>query len=393
MKSRVYILNHRRTPIGSIHGVLSSKTSVELGIVATRALMTDIPEDLYTGIKEICYGQVISSGQGQAPARQIVYGAGLPLEVEASSINKVCASGLKAISTGALSLMYGSGGLVLCGGMESMSGIPYYLEGYRRGVGAGHQMVTDGLIQDGLWDSLNNFHMGNAAEITIRELGITREDQDEIALRSFRLTREAYRKGYIQKEITGVVVNKEDGCRTITEDEEISKFKSAAVHGLKPSFEQEGTITAASASGLADGACTVLLGEEVFVKRNGLAPMAEIIDFADAAQASEYFTTSPTLAIRKVLKNQKLEIGDIDVFEINESFASVIVANSRLLKIDPELINIWGGALVLGHPLGMSGARIVGRLLSILIQKDLELGIAAICNGGGGATAMLIRRI
>jgi acetyl-CoA C-acetyltransferase len=337
-------------------------------------------------------GNVLSANLGQAPANQASIYAGVPVNVPCTTVNKVCASGMKAIMLAAQSIMLGDNDLVVAGGMESMSNVPYYLDKARNGYRLGHGAVTDGIIRDGLWDPYKDFHMGNAAELCATEYKISRQDQDEYAIQSYRRAATATESGYFKNEIIPVEVPGKQVV-TVTEDEDYKKVNFDKIPTLKPTFQKDGTITAANASNLNDGAAAVVLVSGEKLKELGLKPLAKIISFADASQAPEWFTTTPVKAINKALAKAKLTVADMDFAEINEAFSCVPIANERDLGMEPGKVNVWGGAVAMGHPIGCSGARIVVTLNSILHHNKARYGVAGICNGGGGASAIIIERI
>ena len=388
----VYIISAVRTPIGSFGGSLSSLSATQLGAIAIKAAVEK------AGIKpsivqEVIMGNVLSANLGQAPATQAAKYAGLP-DVPTTSVNKVCASGTKAILFAAQSIALGHNEVVLAGGMESMSNVPYYLDKARNGYRLGDGQLIDGLVKDGLWDVYNNYHMGSAAELCALECNISREDQDEYAIESYKRSQAAQKAGKFSNEIASVEVTGRKGEVTlITEDEEINAVNFDKIPSLKPVFKKEGTVTAANASTLNDGAAALLLMSKEKAEELGLKPLARIIGYADAQQAPEWFTTSPSKAIPKALKNAGISAAEVDFYEINEAFSVVSLANNRELQLDPAKVNVNGGAVSMGHPLGASGARIVVTLLNVLQQNGGKIGVAAICNGGGGASALVIENL
>lgn len=386
----VYIVSAVRTPIGSFNGALSAFSATQLGAQVMKAALerAGVPS---TAVNEVYMGNVISANLGQAPANQASIYAGIPTNVPCTTVNKVCASGMKAIMLGAQSILLGDNEIVVAGGMESMSNVPYYLDKARNGYRLGHGAVTDGIIRDGLWDPYKDFHMGNAAEICATEYKISREEQDAYAIESYKRAAAATEKGYYKKEILPVEVPGKQ-VLTVTEDEDYKKVNFDKIPTLKPTFQKDGTITAANASNLNDGAAAVLLVSGEKLKELGLKPLAKIISFADASQAPEWFTTTPVKAITKALEKAKLTVADMDFVEINEAFSCVPIANERDLGLSPDKVNVWGGAVSMGHPIGCSGARIVVTLSSILHQNSARYGVAGICNGGGGASAIIIER-
>ncbi|AWO00281.1 acetyl-CoA C-acetyltransferase [Chitinophaga alhagiae] len=387
----VFIVSTARTPIGSLSGALAAIPVTRLGATVIKAALERAhvsPEQ----VQEVYMGNVISANAGQAPANQASLYAGLPNTVPCTTVNKVCASGMKAIMLGAQSILLGDNDVVVAGGMESMSNIPYYLDKARGGYRLGHGAVIDGIIRDGLWDPYKDFHMGNAAEICAAEYKISREDQDNFAVQSYKRAAAAYEKGYFQGEIVPVEIPGRQ-VTTVSEDEEFKKVNFEKMPALKPAFQKDGTITAANASKINDGAAAVVLVSGEKLKELGLKPLARIVSFADASQAPEWFTTTPVKAVNKALQKAGLTMGDMDFTEINEAFSCVALANGKDLGVKPGTLNIWGGAVALGHPIGCSGARIVITLTSILHRENGRYGVAGICNGGGGASAMVIEKM
>jgi acetyl-CoA C-acetyltransferase len=390
MMKEVYIVSATRTPIGSFGGTLSSLTATQLGSLAIKSALEKIKLDPKE-VNEVFMGNVLTAGVGQAPVTQASKFAGIPDTVPGTTINKVCASGMKSIMLGAESIMLGENDCVVAGGMESMSNVPYYLDKARNGYKLGNGAITDGLVKDGLWDVYKDYHMGNAAELCATECKISREDQDAYALESYKRSKDAYSAGAFKDEITPVsVAVKGKDPMVINEDEEYKNLRADKVPTLKPAFTKEGTVTAANASKLNDGAAAVVLMSKEKADQLGIKPIAKIVSFADAQQAPEWFTTTPAKAIPRAVEKAGLKMDQIDYFEINEAFSVVAIANNQLMKLDPGKVNIFGGAVSLGHPLGASGARIIVTLLSVLKQKKAKYGAAGICNGGGGASAMVI---
>lgn len=387
----VFIVSAKRTPIGSFLGMLSNHSATELGAIAIREAYTSIGVDPST-INSVYMGNVLSANLGQAPARQAAKFADVPNEVDCTTINKVCSSGLKATTLGAQQIQLGLEHLVMTGGMESMSNTPHYIN-LRKTTKLGHEHFVDGLLKDGLTDVYHNFHMGNAAELCVGKYKLTREQQDQFALQSYEKAAAANKNGKFENEIISIKVKDKKGEFIFKEDEDVSKVIVEKVPNLKPVFVEGGTITAANASNINDGAATILLASQDAVEKYNLLPLAQIIGYADASQEPEWFTTSPSIAISKALKEAKLSISDIDYFEINEAYAAVVLANQEILGIENSKTNIYGGAIAMGHPLGASGARILCTLISVLIQEGGKYGVAAICNGGGGATAMIIQNL
>ena len=388
----VYIISVVRTPIGSFGGTLASLSATQLGAIAIKGLLkkTGINSN---EVQEVIMGNVLTANLGQAPARQAAIFAGLPYEVPCTTINKVCASGSKAIMLAAQSIMIGFNDVVIAGGMESMSNVPYYLDKARSGYKLGNGQVIDGLIKDGLWDVYNDFHMGNAAELTAKEMNITREMQDQYAIESYQKSAKASESGMFKKEIVPVEIPQKGDPIMISEDEEFKKVNFDKIPALKPVFQKDGTVTAANASTLNDGASALLLMSKEKAEALGLKPLAKIVGFADAEQKPEWFTTTPSLAIPKALKNAKINASEVDFYEINEAFAVVSIANNIKLNLDPSKVNVFGGAVSLGHPIGCSGARIVTTLINVLDQKKGKIGVSGICNGGGGASAIVIEKL
>lgn len=386
------ILSGARTPVGVLLGGLSELTAPQLGSHAIKAALGKSnvkPQD----VNEVLMGCVLSGGVGQAPARQASIGAGIPNTVPCTTINKVCGSGMKSIMLGAQSIIAGDNTIVVAGGMESMSNAPFLLPKARIGYKMGNGTLVDSMITDGLWDPYNNMHMGNCGEICAREVHITREEQDEFAIRSYKLANEAVDKGYFKEDIIDIPVPKGKETVIISEDEQPRKVKYDKIPTLKPSFDKNGTITPANASPVNDGAAAVVLASEEHAKANGLQPSAKIIAYSTFAHEPEMFTTAPITSIQMVLDKAKMKISEIDLFEINEAFAVVPIAAQRKLGIPTEKLNVMGGAIALGHPIGMSGTRIIITLLNALKRANKKIGLASICIGGGEATSMIVERI
>ncbi|CAG4994417.1 Acetyl-CoA acetyltransferase [Dyadobacter sp. CECT 9275] len=392
MKDEVYILSAARTPIGSFNGVLSSVPAGKLGAVAVKGALEKSGLQV-NDVQEVFMGNVISANLGQAPARQAALYAGLPPEVICTTVNKVCASGMKAFIFGAQSIQLGDADVVVAGGMENMSQVPYYLPKARTGYGYGNGEVVDGLLRDGLTDVYDQQGMGVCGDRTATKYHISREQQDEFAIRSYQRSTKASEEGYFKEEIAGVEIAMKGATSVVDTDEEYKRVKFDKIPFLKPAFSADGTVTAANASTLNDGAAALVLASAEMVQKHHLKPMARIVAYADAEQEPMWFTTTPILATQKVLKKAGLSLGDIDYFEVNEAFAVVALAYIQELKLDVNQVNILGGAVSLGHPLGASGARIITTLLSVLKQKNGRYGLAAICNGGGGASAVIIERL
>lgn len=389
----VYIVSAVRTPIGSFGGVLAGVSATQLGAEAIKGALAKagVAADQ---INEVLMGNVVSANLGQAPARQAARFAGLPDNVPCTTINKVCASGMKAITLGAQSIMLGINDIVVAGGMENMSQIPYYLPNARWGYKYGNGELVDGLAKDGLTDVYNQKAMGVCADATAVKYAISREEQDAFAIDSYKRAAAATEAGLFKSEIVPVSIPQKKGdALQITEDEEYKKVMFDKIPGLRPAFTPDGTVTAANASTINDGATALILASEEAVKKYGLKPVAKIRGFADAEQEPEWFTTTPTIAAPKALKMAGVSKNDIDFFEVNEAFSVVTLAFEKVMEIGHDQTNVHGGAVSLGHPLGASGARIVTTLNNVLQQKNGKLGLAAICNGGGGATAIVIERV
>jgi acetyl-CoA C-acetyltransferase len=388
----VYIISAARTPIGSFGGFLSSLSASQLGATAIKAAVERAGIDAGQ-IQEVFMGNVLSANLGQAPATQAAKFAGLP-DVPATTINKVCASGTKAIMLAAQSIALGQNDIVIAGGMESMSNVPYYLDKARNGYRLGDGKIIDGLVKDGLWDVYNDYHMGSAAELCATDCNISREDQDAYAIESYKRSQAAQTAGKFKNEIASVEIKDRKGeISIISEDEEVHSVKFDKIPSLKAVFKKDGTVTAANASTLNDGAAALVLMSKEKAEELGLKPLARIVSYADAQQAPEWFTTSPSKAIPIALKRAGLKTDEVDFFEINEAFSVVSLANNQILKLDPNKVNINGGAVAMGHPLGASGARIVVTLIHVLQQNNAKIGLAAICNGGGGASALIIENL
>lgn len=389
----VFIVAAKRTALGSFGGVFSSVSATDLGSSVLKGAIDSIGLDPRL-IEELYFGSVVQANLGQAPATQVVLGAGLPSSVPATLINKVCASGMKAIMLGAGAIAAGAQEIVAAGGMENMSQIPYYLEKARYGYGYGNGTLIDGLAKDGLTDVYSQKAMGCFADATAVKYDISRSMQDDYAIRSYQLVALNTQNGFFQQEISPVEIKDKKGNVTvIAEDEEYKRVKFEKIPGLRPAFTPDGTVTAANASTINDGAAALLLASEEAVKAHNLTPLARIVSYADAAQDPEWFTTAPILAAEKALKMASLSISDMDFFEINEAFSAVPLAFGKHFDIVPDRLNARGGAVALGHPLGASGARIVVTLQNILSSTGARYGLAAICNGGGGASAMVLERV
>ena len=392
MIKEVYIVAAVRTPMGSFLGGLSSVSATSLGATAIKGALEkgNVKAEL---IDEVFMGNVLQAGNGQAPARQAALGAGLGQNIPCTTVNKVCASGMKAIMFGAQSIIAGDNEIVVVGGMENMSQVPHYLEG-RNGTKFGNINLLDGITKDGLLDVYSKVPMGNCAELCAKEYGFTREDQDNFAIASYTKSAEAWKAGKFTNEIVPVTVPQRKGDAILmSEDEEFKNVFLDKIPSLKPAFDKDGTITAANASTLNDGASALILASKEAVEKHGLIPIAKIRSYADAAQAPEWFTTAPSLAIPKALAKAGLTTDNVDFWELNEAFAVVGLANTKILGLDPTKVDVNGGAVSLGHPLGNSGSRVVVTLINVLKQNNGKIGGAAICNGGGGASAIIIENI
>lgn len=389
----VYIVSAVRTPIGSFGGSLAALSATQLGSAAIKGALKKISLDPKE-VQEVIMGNVISANLGQAPARQASLGAGLGQEVPCTTVNKVCASGMKAVMYGAQSIMLGTADVVVAGGMESMSNIPYYVPRARYGYKYGHGELLDGLVKDGLWEVYNSFPMGNCADNTSKEMNISREAQDEYAINSYKRVAAATDAGYFKNEIVPVEVPQRKGdALQLVDDEEYKNVNFSKIPELKAVFAKDGTATAANSSTINDGAAALVLMSKQKAEALGLKPLAKIIGFADAEQDPLWFTTSPALAIPKALKHAGISPDKVDYYEINEAFSAVALANIQKLNLNPDTVNVFGGAVALGHPLGCSGARIITTLTTVLHQKGGSIGVAAICNGGGGASAIVIQKM
>jgi acetyl-CoA C-acetyltransferase len=388
-----YIVSAVRTPIGSFGGKLASLSATQLGALAIKGALQKIGLDGQE-VEEVFMGNVVSANLGQAPARQAAVGAGLGYQVPCTTINKVCSSGMKAAMFGAQSVMLGIRDVVVVGGMESMSNIPFYVPNARWGYKYGNGEFVDGLVKDGLFEAYYEFPMGNCADNTAKEMSLSREAQDDYAIRSYKLAAESWEKGYFKDEVIPVEVPQRRGDALVVDtDEEFKNVNFDKIRGLKPVFGKEGTVTAANASTINDGAAAMVIMSKEKADALGLKPLAKIVGFGDAAQDPIWFTTSPALAIPNALKMAGLSKNDIDFYEINEAFSAVALANIQKLELDADKVNVFGGAVALGHPLGASGARIMTTLISVLNQKDAQFGAAGICNGGGGASAIVLERV
>jgi acetyl-CoA C-acetyltransferase len=385
----VYIVSAVRTPLGAFGGVFAGIPATKLGATAIKGALDCIKLDGNL-VNEVFMGSVLQANLGQAPARQAAKFAGLPDGVNCTTVNKVCASGMKAISLAAQSIMLGDNDVVIAGGMENMSAVPFYLENNRWGAKYGHGQVIDGLAKDGLTDVYGNVPMGNCADMCAKEHNFTREEQDAFAIESYKRSAAAWSAGKFTNEIVPVEVKSKKGDILVAEDEEYKNVNFDKIPTLKPVFSKDGTVTAANASTMNDGAAALVLMSKEKAESLGLKPLAKIKSYADAEQAPEWFTTSPSLAVPKAVAKAGLKMSDIEYFELNEAFSVVGLANIKLMNLDASKVNVNGGAVSLGHPLGASGARIIVTLINVLKQNNAKYGAAGICNGGGGASALVI---
>jgi acetyl-CoA C-acetyltransferase len=392
MSKEVYIVSAVRTPLGSFGGTLAAIPATKLGAVAIKGALDRIKLDPKL-VTEVYMGSVLQANLGQAPARQAAKFAGLPDSVNCTTVNKVCASGMKAIMLGAQSIMLGDNEIVVAGGMENMSMVPYYLENNRWGAKYGNVTAIDGLAKDGLTDVYGNFPMGNCAELCAKEKNISREEQDAFAIESYKRSAAAWSAGKFKDEIVPVEVKTKKGDILFAEDEEYKNVNFDKIPTLKPVFIKDGTVTAANASTMNDGAAALVLMSKEKAIALGLKPLAIIKSYADAEQAPEWFTTTPSLAVPRAIEKAGLKTSDINYFELNEAFSVVGIVNTQLMKLDASKVNVNGGAVSLGHPLGCSGARIIVTLINVLKQNNGKYGAAGICNGGGGASAMVIENV
>lgn len=391
--NEVYIISAARTPIGSFGGKLAGFTATQLGSFAIKGALEKAGVSAEE-VQEVYMGNVVSAGLGQAPARQAALGAGIGENVPCTTINKVCASGMKSVMIAAQSIMVGAQDVIVAGGMESMSNIPYYVPKARYGHKYGHGEMLDGLVKDGLWEVYNEFPMGNCADNTAKEMGITREAQDEYAINSYKRSAAATEAGKFKNEIIPVAIPQRKGDPIMmTEDEEFNNVFFDKIPNLRPVFSKEGTVTAANASTINDGASAMVLMSKQKAEELGVKPIAKIIGMGDAAQDPLWFTTAPSKAVPRAMKMAGIEHKDVDFYEINEAFSAVAIANNMEMNLDPEKVNVNGGAVALGHPLGASGNRILTTLCNVLDQNNAKIGVAGICNGGGGASAMVIEKM
>lgn len=391
MNKKVVIVSAARTPIGSFMGALSTVSAPHLGAAAIKGALSKINLDPNL-VDEVIMGNVVQAGVGQAPARQAALYAGLPNTVIATTVNKVCASGMKAVMQGAQAIMAGDAEIIIAGGMENMSMIPHYVH-LRNGVKFGPTTMLDGMQKDGLQDAYDNNAMGVSADLCATEYKITREQQDAFAVQSYERSAKAWEAGKFDNEVVPVAVPQRRGEPVmVTKDEEYTNVKLDKIPSLNAAFTKEGTVTAANASTINDGAGAVILMSEEKAKAMGLKPLATIVSYADAAQEPKWFTTAPAKALPKALDKAGLQLSDVDFFEFNEAFSVVGLANAQILGLANDKVNVNGGAVSLGHPLGCSGVRIIITLINVLEQNNGKIGAAAICNGGGGASAIVIER-
>jgi len=390
--SAVYIVSAVRTPIGSFGGMLKDFTATRLGALSIREAISRIGIPIEE-VNDVLMGSVLQANLGQAPARQAARFAGLPDNVNCTTVNKVCASGMKSIAFGAQNILLGDSEIVVAGGMESMSNVPFYADQMRWGNKYGNSLLIDGLAKDGLTDVYDGKAMGNAAELCASTCGISRQEQDAFAIESYRRAQSAWKTGKFKDEVVAIDIQRKGETIRFDQDEEPFNVKFEKIPLLKPSFQKDGTVTAANASSMNDGAATMILVSEEKLKQLGLKPLAKILSYADAEQSPEWFTTSPAIAVPRAVQKAGLKMEDISYWELNEAFSVVGIENSRRMQLDPSAVNIHGGAVALGHPLGCSGARILITLLYILQEQKARYGAAGICNGGGGASAMVIENL
>ncbi len=390
MIKNIYILSAKRTPFGSFMGQLSEFKASKLGAIAIEAAVKESGVNA-KDIEQVYMGNVLSAGMGQAPARQAAIYANLPKSVACTTVNKVCGSGMKAVMLAAQSIETGECDLVVAGGMENMTQVPFYMENTRNGYRMGHQKLVDGMIKDGLWDVYNDYHMGSAAELCAKEKNITRADQDAFAIESFKRAQDATKAGKFKSEMVAIQLPQKKGDPILMDqDEGPGKAQFDKIPGLKPVFDKQGSVTAANASTINDGAAALVLASEEYVKKHNLKPIAKLVAYAQHAQAPEWFTTAPVEAMRKVSAKSGWKLEDVELFEINEAFALVTMAAMRELNLPHAKVNVNGGAVSIGHPIGASGARILTTLIWALRNNGKKKGMASICIGGGEATAMTL---
>jgi acetyl-CoA C-acetyltransferase len=387
---KIVIVSAKRTPIGSFNGTLSSFTAGQLGSIAIRAVVEDSGIDTKL-IDEVIMGNVLMGGQGQAPARQAALFAGLPNKVECMTINKMCGSGLKAVMLAQQAILAGDAEIIIAGGQESMTNTPYILPKARSGYRLGHGEVQDLIVLDGLWDVYNQIHMGSCAEVCAKEFKFSREELDDFAINSYKRAIHATQSGRFKDEIIPIKIASKKGDTIVDKDEEPERVIFDKIPSLKPVFEKDGVVTAANASSINDGAAALLIMSEEKAKQLGFKPLVEIVAQASAAKAPIDFTTAPADAINKVLKKVNMTVNDIDLYEINEAFAVVSLAVNKLLNLSVDKVNVNGGAVALGHPIGASGARILTTLIYEMKKRDVEYGLASLCIGGGEASALIVK--
>lgn len=390
--TEVYIVSAVRTAIGSFNGSLSDLPATRLGAEVIKAAIQrgGISPEM---VDEVFMGNVMSANLGQAPARQAALFAGLPVSIPCTTVNKVCSSGLKSVMLGTQSILLGDNEIVVAGGMESMSNVPHYISGARKGMKLGHGQLTDGMIKDGLWDVYNDFHMGSAADNTAKVRGISRQEQDELAVESYRRAAKAVSEGKFAPEIVPIEIKSKKGVTIVDQDEEYKNVNFDRIPFLSPVFNKDGTVTAANASTINDGAAALVLMSREKANALKIKPLVKIMGYGDAAREPEWFTTAPSLAIPKAVEKAGLKLTDIDFFEINEAFAVVALAVMQDLNLDPSRVNIWGSGVSMGHPLGATGARILVTLINVLTQNHARFGVAGLCNGGGGASAVVVENL
>lgn len=389
----VYIASAVRTPIGSFGGKLAGFSATQLGTIAIKGALekSGVSADK---VNEVYMGNVLSANLGQAPARQAAIGAGIGHNVPCTTVNKVCSSGMKSVMLGAQSIMLGINDIVVAGGMESMSNVPFYVPKARFGYKYGHGQMVDGLMHDGLWEAYNEFPMGSCADNTAKEMSISREAQDEFAINSYKKVAASTEAGDFKDEIVPVEIPQRKGDPIVMdEDEEFRNVNFDKIPALRPVFNKDGTVTAANASTINDGASALVLVSKEKAEELGLTVLAKIKGFGDAAQDPLWFTTAPSLAVPKALAHAGIEKSDVDFWEVNEAFSAVALANQQELDLDADKLNVFGGAVAMGHPLGASGARIITTLCNVMNKKDGKIGAAGICNGGGGASAIVIEKV
>lgn len=388
---KVVITAAKRTPVGSFNGALSTFSAAQLGSIAIKGILEESKIDVNL-IDEVIFGNILTGGQGQAPARQAALFAGLPVKTECLTINKMCGSGLKAVMLAQQAIALGDADIIIAGGQESMTNAPYLLPKARSGYRLGNGEIVDMMIKDGLWDVYNNIHMGSCAESCARDFSFKREELDEFAINSYKKALDAQKTGKFKDEIIKVAIKSKSGETFVEDDEEPGRVLFDKITSLKPVFEKDGVVTAANASSINDGAAALLVMSEDKAKELGLKPLVEIVAQSSAARAPIEFTTAPADAILKVLSKAKLKKGDIDLFEINEAFAVVSLAVNKILGLDPSKINVNGGAVAIGHPIGASGARILVTLIHEMKKRNSNYGLASLCIGGGEASALIVKK-